>query len=368
MKVDVAVIGGGPAGSAAAISLAKTGLSVALIEASTYDQPRVGETFPPEICVPLMELGVWSRFEMAGHVQSPGVVSYWGSDEPNENDFIYDPLGCGWHVDRAKFDRMLAEAATESGARLFLSTTVKRCVRENDCWRVITHHGGKDGILFADYLIDAFGRAGGPKEMKSSRLIADRLMACVVFFDAAHQSPSAESRAVIEARFEGWWYSSRLPGNRLVIALLSDADLLPRSQLDTVNFYWHQLRQTKLTRRWLDTFSQAGDLRRYAACSYIRQRQLPARLATGDAAMAFDPLSSQGVLKAMLSGQAAARTILAAKSGDTKAFENYQSFSTALYESYTQVRQKYYELEKRWPTAPFWQRRREKVSFQPNLA
>ena len=59
---DAAVIGGGPAGASLAIALSRARRSVAVLERSGYEQPRIGETLPPAACVPLAELGVWDWF------------------------------------------------------------------------------------------------------------------------------------------------------------------------------------------------------------------------------------------------------------------------------------------------------------------
>src|SRR5688572_11234517 len=107
-RFDVAIIGGGPAGTSSAIALARTGRSVAVLERSGYEEARIGETLPPEARVPLVRLGVWDRFLEQGHARSPGTASAWGREELEENDFIFNPFGNGWHLDRRRFDAMLA--------------------------------------------------------------------------------------------------------------------------------------------------------------------------------------------------------------------------------------------------------------------
>ena len=59
---DVAIIGAGPAGSAAARRLAGGGCRVALVERTRFDEPRVGESLPPAVQPLLSELGVWRDF------------------------------------------------------------------------------------------------------------------------------------------------------------------------------------------------------------------------------------------------------------------------------------------------------------------
>ena len=116
--VDAIVIGGGPAGSATAIALAQLGWSVTILERSHYESTRIGETLPPEIKRPLVALGAWSRFLADGPMESPGITAAWGHPELYENDFIVNPHGPGWHIDRRRFDLMLANLAAESGVNL----------------------------------------------------------------------------------------------------------------------------------------------------------------------------------------------------------------------------------------------------------
>ncbi len=116
--VDVIVLGGGPAGTATAIALARLGWSVTILERSHYESARIGETLPPDIKHPLIALGVWDRFLADNPLESPGISSAWGQAELYDNGFIVNPHGPGWHVDRRCFDAMLARATEELGVEV----------------------------------------------------------------------------------------------------------------------------------------------------------------------------------------------------------------------------------------------------------
>jgi 2-polyprenyl-6-methoxyphenol hydroxylase-like FAD-dependent oxidoreductase len=79
----------------------------------------------------------------------------------------------------------------------------------------------------------------------------------------------------------------------------------------------------------------------------------------GDAASACDPLLSQGIMKAMQDGVAAARAIGLCLAGAGEApLLAYQEDVFARFRQSLRLRQHLYELERRWWQAPFWQRRR----------
>lgn len=80
-------------------------------------------------------------------------------------------------------------------------------------------------------------------------------------------------------------------------------------------------------------------------------------LAVGDAAVAFDPLSSQGVYKALESGIRAARAIHGHFEGDAGALHSYVGELNKSFDHYLALRNKYYGLERRWTRSTFWHRR-----------
>ena len=73
--------------------------------------------------------------------------------------------------------------------------------------------------------------------------------------------------------------------------------------------------------------------------------------------MSFDPLSSQGLLKALRSGKMAAFVAADYLVRGIESHAKYQAIASAEYTEYTKAKAMYYRLEQRWPQSPFWKRR-----------
>jgi flavin-dependent dehydrogenase len=346
---DVVVAGGGPAGAVAALELSRRGFRVALIEQSAYDNFRVGETLPPQIRSPLMELGVWERFLSSEPMESYGIRSAWETQAARHRDFLNNPYGCGWHVDRARFDALLAGAAAEAGAELLLSAHVKSCTMTGGQCRLDVAHDKSNVTFSGRLLVDATGR----KALLASRLgaqadVADRLIGAVTFCKLSE----AAQWTLIEAVEEGWWYSAPLPGDRMVFAYMTDSDLWSADR-------WHELMALAPL-----TFERAGCGQIpppsvvVSAGSLVRRPAVGANwIATGDAALAFDPLSGQGVLKSIESGTRCAAAIAGYLAGDPHALSSYDSWVQETYEAYLSVRRQFYGAVPHWPNSQFWKRR-----------
>jgi flavin-dependent dehydrogenase len=345
--VTVAVIGGGPAGVAAAIGLRAAGVPVTLVAGRRPERRRLVETLPADARPLLRRLGVWEEFQRAGHPPSLGVSSAWASAELVRSDAFTTPLGGGWLVDRDRFDAALLDAARSAGAEVIDQARVS-AVRPG--WRLSLT--GQD--LTADFVVDATGRTGLLARRFGAPQPADRLMCAHAVFPAA----AVTRRAVLETVAEGWWYAAGFDETRAVAGFFSDSDLM-RQTSATRPQEWHDL--LARTRHVFDLLGRPGTpvlVRTVPAASHCLTRLYgEGWAAAGDAATALDPLASAGVIAALRSGLDTAAGVRAALGGDHRALDAHQRRAQLRYTSYLLDRCRYYRMETRWPDAPFWRRR-----------
>jgi flavin-dependent dehydrogenase len=351
---DVAIAGGGPGGSATAISLLHRApsLSVVLIEATRYDSYRVGETLPPPARAILEHLRVWEAFKSQGHDEAHGTSAAWGEATPRDNDFFYLPANIGWHLDRTAFDAMLANEAQRRGATLILDTRVRDAQRTGKGWRLQLSNGNP---IIARFVVDATGSAGLARRYGARFVDEDCLVGIAGLFDGCNGDP----RTQVEAFEQGWWYTAGLPESRRIVVCMSDADVARRMRLHEVKEW---LRMLVTMPNVGATVGKAEVAEAVIIRSASSRRLEPVTgddwLAAGDSASRFDPLSSQGIVKALRSGIFASYAISdLLERGDHDGLKRYSRYVCEEFKSYSEIRQKYYREEKRWPASEFWLRR-----------
>ncbi|MBA3486145.1 MAG: tryptophan 7-halogenase, partial [Lysobacter sp.] len=168
---DVAIVGAGAAGSAAACALSPA-VSVALLDRAIVPCWRIGETLPGAARRLLAGMGCWDRFAAAGHAPAPLKVSRWGSNTAVELDAMRDPDGAGWRLDRARFEADLRADAAARGAA-FVGAGVNGLIRTGEGWQLSLDNGE---LIAARRLIDASGRRSRLlRGFGQRRLVMDRL-------------------------------------------------------------------------------------------------------------------------------------------------------------------------------------------------
>jgi flavin-dependent dehydrogenase len=167
-----------------------------------------------------------------------------------------------------------------------------------------------------------------------------------------------DTRTLIEATAAGWWYSTPLPDHGQVAVFMTDADEVKNAQADLAAYLREQLRDAPLTRNRTGGISVGARIAVFPAMTYAYPQVHGANwLLAGDAASTWDPLSGQGICKALESGLKAARAIDLVLAGDDCELEEYSQWTHAQFDGYLRTRAKYYAAEQRWPDAPFWRRR-----------
>ncbi|HBL31428.1 MAG TPA: NAD(P)/FAD-dependent oxidoreductase [Acidobacteria bacterium] len=340
--------------------LARRGLAVTVLEAHAAPPQKVGETLPPGLTPLLRHLGLETWLERDGHLRSQGNRALWGSQRAEESPFLANPFGNGWHVDRRRFESRLAETAREEGADWHWGARLASCTRAGRGWRLTVLREGWREILEVDFVADATGRhARLARRLGARRVCYDRLTGLTGLLESP--MPAADTYTLVEATPGGWWYSALLADGRLAVAFLTDGDLLekPLRQADPAA-WWQLLRQSAATRERVEGHGYQGK---------TPLRVLPAEtsrldtivgdgwIALGDAAAAYDPLSSHGVASAMGSGFYGGHAIADLLAGRDDARLAYLDLLQRAFGTCLDLQKEHYARETRWPDAPFWRRR-----------
>lgn len=347
----VAVIGGGVAGAAACLRLRARGAGVLWFAPDAREDDRPGETLAPAARPILADLGLADVLEDPAHRASNSVFSAWGSDRLIERPGVLHLEGPGLVLDRGAFDRALHDGALASGV-VPMAARVRATRLGNGHWIIATEQEEHD----AAFVIDATGRTAVHARHHARRFRVDRLAALYAFLPQDPRSDVEPTRAtLIEAVPDGWWYASLLGDGRLVVNHYTDADLMPGAAA-----LGDLLDAAPLVGRWVAEASFRTDVplgRASAATTWIAPAAGAGWLAVGDAAAAFDPLSSHGLTTALWGGLHGADAALAARDGDDAALERYAGAVAKGVQQFLSERAALYGQERRFRGRAFWDRR-----------
>jgi flavin-dependent dehydrogenase len=348
----VAIAGAGPAGCAMAIALAHhaPALRVCLATSTDRQAPRLGETVPPPIRPFLQHLGLWQRFLQDGHDPAHRSLSAWGAPVLVGTEFMLHVHQIGWRLDRCRFDCMMRDAAAQVAC--VLPAAITSAEHDLRGWVLRT---GND-TLRAPILVDATGRAARVSRWLGAGVAdIDRLIGCFVTLP---DGGVAMQETLIEAVPDGWWFATRLPDGRRVLGCMTDADIVRRLRLRHVDGWLDALGVTNFARLHWSGERSIDQPRMLAAGSRLFRNiiQQPF-IAVGDALSCFDPISGQGIVKALRSGIFAAYAAADWLRGDATGLIRYQELAAQEFAGYRRTLRGYYREETRWANAPFWQRR-----------
>lgn len=359
-KTELLIIGGGIAGCIAAISLIDR-YQVTLVDKLLVPMERIGESLAPASQRILKELDLLEGLEnQIGTLyrKSVGMHSYWGSDQVHLVDDLRNPDGFVKNLDRKAFETYLRKTAEARGVNCLWGSKLYRSIYEDTHWKVQLRTNDESlqtHTISADFVIDASGRqAHFAKSLGIKRLVEDKLVACWVTLP----NTKTNTMSTISASENGWWYSSVVPGDKRVVAFHTDADLVAKNELKTTESFLKLAESNpailELLQEQKDTITFQGTV----AANSTKLEQVAGQqwVALGDAALSFDPLSSQGMFHAMASAMQLRALLL--HHGFTDALQkNYTQQMEQIWYHYLKHKSIFYQAETRWKESAFWKRR-----------
>src|SRR6478672_11152074 len=156
---DVAIIGGGPAGSTAATLLSRAGRRVVVLEREKFPRFHIGESLLPFSTRAFDRLGVREKLdrtfmpkhggEIMAACGTKGVKFYFKDGFRSTRDRAYQ-------VTRSEFDKLLLDHSRENGAEVREETEVTKVEFDRDrvTVEIKTAAGEKRSRIAARYLLD----------------------------------------------------------------------------------------------------------------------------------------------------------------------------------------------------------------------
>lgn len=371
---DVVIVGAGPAGCAAAITLAGFGWRVLLAEPRTAPRFKLGESIAPG-AMGLVRQFLGPLDDTPGQAQAcfrtAGNVSVWSGPQPEVTDFFYTPSQHGQCVDRLLFDQALRDRAVVAGAQIMAGGRFVSCSRLTEGqlrWQVVLAQSTGQSVHRTRFLLDASGRAAVVgRTLGVAAQVVDTLFAYAQWYDSTIEDRDCHTR--IESGPAGWWYSNRLPGAaaRRLLVFHTDSDLpTARTAARKAGFDALLGASTHLGPLLQSKGYLPDDMPiRGASAGSQRLQDFGGAdwLAVGDAAQAYDPLSSQGIWKALDSGSEAGHLVHyqlqadAPVGQDQSYIRQYMAHQDRRWQQYVAQRNFYYRQQSRWCDDVFWRRR-----------
>lgn len=369
MRVEVAIIGGGPAGAAAARRLAEDGHEVIVFARRPSRRRTLAESLPPSAGRLLGVLGLQAAVDAAGFMQTTGNTVWWGHEEARTALFANGARG--YQVDRATFDEVLLEAAREAGATVRYGTVV-RAVEHEAGWRVSAVDRRTTPIVVdAAYVLDCSGRTGVLARSTRQRERTAPTLALVADWARPGGWVLADpTHTVVESYGDGWvWSVPRSLTERVVACMIDPRAARGRPMGSLGARYRAELAKTQAVAGLLRDAVQTSPVWACDATMYTSRRVAGARhLLVGDAASFLDPISSYGIKKALASAWLAATAVHTALVRPTLAEVAFGYFATheaKLYAAYRAQSVRYFREAEAVHAHPFWRARADLDADQP---
>jgi flavin-dependent dehydrogenase len=332
LEVDVAVIGGGPAGSTAATLLAQRGVAVAVFERERFPRFHIGESLIPETYWVLKRLNMLPKMQRSHFVKKYSVQFVNAAGKLSAPFYFWDnkPHECSqtWQVVRSEFDKMMLDNAREHGADVHEATRVVDVLFEDTRAvgvRVQTEDGATHDVR-ARVVVDASGQIGVLQNRFRLR-VWDPILnkgAVWTYWRGAYRDAGRDEGATMVLQTDdrrGWFWYIPLHDDIVSVGIVAPARRMLRTRDPREQIYERAVGQCPAVG---DRLSGATRVTGYFVTKDYSYRATANAgdgwVMIGDAYAFLDPLYSSGVLLALRSGEMTADAIVEGlAAGDTSA-------------------------------------------------
>jgi flavin-dependent dehydrogenase len=311
---DVAIIGGGPAGSTAAALLARAGRRVVVFEREKFPRFHIGESLLPFSMKAFTRLGLHEKFLRAGFMKKFGGEIVGACSETGTKFYFKDGYRSqtdhAYQVTRGDFDKVLLDHAAECGAEVHEETSVSRVEFSKDVVELGINWNGSSRTVRARYVIDASGRTSVLGRQFKIKKTYDHLQKLSIFahYDGVWRSEGIDGTLTVLIRaIDRWFWLIPLTGDRTSVGVVLDSETFRKSKLSAEDFLDQALAEQPIIAKRMTNARRISQVYVEADFSYRSGRLHGDRwLLAGDAAGFIDPIFSSGVFLAVFSGELAA--------------------------------------------------------------
>ncbi len=347
---DVAIIGGGPAGSTAATLLAQAGRRVIVFERERFPRFHIGESLLPFSVQTFDRLGVREKLdrtfmpkfggEITAACGTKGVKFYFKDGFRSQRDRAYQ-------VTRSEFDKLLLDHSRENGAKVREETEVERIefadayvdLYWRDARRRVPNIMGHDsacpstetGRTRVRYLLDCSGRQTILGSLFNLKKTYDHLQKFSVFahYDNVERLSGKDATLIRMVRgLDRWFWTIPLTETRTSVGVVMDTAMFRATKLAPQVALEKFIAEQPLMTERMKNATRVSPVYSAGDFSYRNTRLDGDRwLLAGDAAGFIDPVFSSGVFLAIMSAEKAADTLEAVLRDESKRKRLFNKYS-----------------------------------------
>jgi flavin-dependent dehydrogenase len=309
-EYDVAIIGGGPAGSTAACVLARHGRRVVVFEREKFPRFHIGESLLPYSMSAFERLGVQRKLKAISMEKIGGeVASACGTRKAR----FYFRTGFrlnqtkAYQVKRADFDKLLLDHAGEAGAEVHEEAQVEKAEFGEGSVRLSVKMAGGPRTVHTRYLIDCSGRnslVGNHFKLRQPYDTLQKFSVFAHFEDVPLRDREELNLTRLIRGRDFWFWMIAVSETRVSVGVVTDTSnfrALKKSPEEALDYFIAQSPEMRERMEGARRVSQVYSISDY---SYRNSRFTGDRwMLAGDAAGFIDPIFSTGVFLAILSGE-----------------------------------------------------------------